>query len=77
MSTIVHVCLSVRGALLNRSFDGFTNSDGTTATRRQVEEFLLEELSKGHEVIPMSNDCVGFDYKTGCPGHKKEDATPS
>lgn len=49
-----------------------SKDDGTPY--RSVEEFrdaLMDELAQGHEVIPMSKECEGFNYKTGCPGHKE------
>ena len=70
---ILHLCLSIEGALKNRSFQGFTNDDGTPAHWKQVEKFLKEELAKGRRVLPMSKNCVGFDYQTGCPGHAKDE----
>jgi hypothetical protein len=39
-----------------------------------VENALLEELSQGHENMPMG-DCDNFDDKKGCLGHKIPDAT--
>lgn len=73
MGKSFHFCLSVRGALKNRDFSGFTNDDGSKATPEQVQDFLLDQLAMGREVIPMSKDCKGFDYKTGCPGHEGEE----
>jgi hypothetical protein len=64
----IHICLSVRGALWNRSFDGFRHNDGLPMTRREAFDGLCDELSKGHEKLPMG-DCDNFDWKTGCRGH--------
>jgi hypothetical protein len=70
----------VRGALnwprrdAKRMLRAVTKSDGTKF--RDVDELrnaLMDELSQGHEVIPMSDECEGFDYKTGCPGHESGD----
>lgn len=75
-NTTFHMCMSVRGALNwdKRRFKqwagAFTNEDGTKPTPDEVREFLMDELAKGHEVIPMSDACEGFDFKTGCPGHR-------
>jgi hypothetical protein len=49
-----------------------TKEDGTRYT--SVHEFrnaLMDELSQGHEVIPMGDACEGFDYRSGCPGHEQ------
>jgi hypothetical protein len=68
------MCLSVRGALNwdKRTFRNATKwiakRDGTRYTPEQLRDALMDELAKGHEVIPMS-ECEGFDFKTGCPGH--------
>lgn len=72
-SKIVHMCLDVRGALMNwsdREFRGvFKHDDGRPMSVREAKNALMDEIAKGHEVIPCVNDCEGFDYKTGCPGH--------
>lgn len=68
---IHHFCLSVRGALKNRDFAGFVNDDGSKASHEQVQDFLMDQLAMGREVIPISPDCKGFDYKNGCPGHEE------
>jgi hypothetical protein len=68
--------ISVRGMLnwpdseTKRMLSSIKKSDGTPY--RDVREFreeLMDELSKGHEVLPMSKDCADWDFKTGCPGH--------
>jgi len=69
----VHVSLSVRGALLDwsdREFEGvFSHPDGRKMTPREAKSALMDELAKGHEVLPCAADCEGFDYVKGCPGH--------
>lgn len=72
MSTIHHVNMSVRGALRNRNFKGFTSDDGSEASAREVEDFLMDQLAMGREKIPFGEPCEGFSYITGCPGHKKD-----
>jgi hypothetical protein len=50
-------------------------SDGTRySSVAEFREALMDELSRGHEVLPTTAECVGFNYKTGCPGH--DDLTP-
>lgn len=76
MSKSYHMCVSVRGAL-NRSYRElrglFRTDDGRRMTGREVKEHLMDELAKGHEVIPASK-CDNFDYKgDGCRGHENAD----
>jgi len=75
------MCIDVRGMLrwdkrtTLRNLRSITKSDGTPF--KSVDEFkgfLMDELEKGHRVLPMSPDCEGFDYKTGCPGHEEAKA---
>lgn len=71
MSRIVHMGLSVRGALrwsktqLGRMF---RHESGRWMTAQEAHEILCDHLAAGHEVLPMG-PCEGFDYVTGCPGH--------
>ena len=75
-----HLCLSVRGALkwskkeLNHARSWIKHDDGRPTTVDDVREWLMDELSQGHEVYPIGN-CDNFDWKTGCKGHPdKSDA---
>ena len=76
MSTkTVHMSLSVRGALKNmtrKELAGmFTHDDGRRMTADEARDALMDELAKGHEVIPFGPSCEGFDYSGGgCPGHE-------
>lgn len=79
MSKMYHMCLSVRGALMNwsdRQMAGvFTHDDGRPMSTREAKEMLMDELAKGHNVIPCGPVCEGFDYSGGgCQGH--EEKTP-
>jgi hypothetical protein len=75
----MHMCLSVRGALnwkkpeFKKATKWITRTDGTKYTPDQLREALMDELAKGHEVIPMSENCKNFDYKTGCKCASGED----
>lgn len=75
--TTFHVAMSVRGALKNSSrrelASMFTNGQGgRRLTADEAKDVLLEHLAKGHEVIPLAQECEGFDYAGGgCPGHTK------
>ena len=71
---IVHMCLDVRGALKTMTrrelASMFKHDDGRKMTADEARDALMDELSKGHEVIPFSKACEGFDYSGGgCPGH--------
>lgn len=73
-----HVCQSVTGPLRNwdkrdwkKATKWFTKPDGSTFTANELKDAFLEELAKGHEVIPIGK-CDNFDYKTGCCGHERE-----
>jgi len=45
-----------------------TDDDGKRLTAEEAKEYLLDELAKGHEVLPLG-ECTNFDWKTGCKGH--------
>jgi hypothetical protein len=66
---MIHMCMDIRGAIKNKAFSGFTNDDGSPATREQALEYLMDELAKGHDVIPLG-ECDNFDFKKGCLGHE-------
>ena len=64
-----HFRLSVRGALRNRSLDGFSHSDGRPMTRGEVFDSLCDALKAGKEYIPVG-ECDNWDEKEGqCRGH--------
>lgn len=45
---------------------------GKTLSADAAKEVLLDQLSKGHEIIPLG-PCDNFDYGgKGCLGHRKE-----
>lgn len=68
MKTFSHFCVSVRGTLRNRNFGGMSYKDGKSMTEFEAFEALCDELSQGHEVLPLE-ECDNFDYKKGCLGH--------
>ncbi len=73
MSTTLHCCLSVRGyisapARARRNLFKHP-TEPRNMTPEEARETLMDELAKGHEVLPFGPPCEGFDYKTGCPGH--------
>ncbi|MFD1557043.1 hypothetical protein ACFSHT_15690 [Paraburkholderia silviterrae] len=71
-----HMCLDVRGALMNWHKKDFRNmfkhDDGRTMTPDEARAELLEQLSTGHNFIPFGK-CDNFDHKEhGCMGHSVE-----
>jgi hypothetical protein len=82
----ISMCLSVRGALRrlaeSRSKKSEFTDDGRPLTRLEAIESLQDELVKGHETIPLGENCnnpcqhadkgcKGFDHgkNGGCPGY--------
>lgn len=73
MTQTIHMCLSIRGALrwTDRQLKGLiTDNAGHRLTGSEVREYLMDRLSEGKKVLPCSDDCEGFSYETGCPGHE-------
>lgn len=69
----IHVGLSVRDAIKwpDRKLRGLVGDEnGDRLTPEQVRDWLRSQLADGREVLPFGKACKGFDYKTGCPGHK-------
>ena len=78
MITIKHMCVDVRGALMNwvdREWHHVITDDaGKKLSAREAKLALLDELAKGHFKIPVGGPCEGFDYSGGgCPGHTVPD----
>jgi len=80
MKTITHFCVDIEGAInrlqrSNKKYSEFDDENGNPVPRKAAILNLKYELNKGRKVLPMSKNCVGFDYQTGCPGHERiEDA---
>lgn len=75
MLTKRHMKMSIRGFIKNNSFpsdyrDVFTDDKGNPLSPHDAREFLFDELSQGHEVIPVG-ECDNFDFKNGCQGHPR------
>jgi hypothetical protein len=71
---ITHMCVDIRGAIWNRSFEGLKHSDGRPMTKHEAFEALCDELVKGRRVLPLSR-CDNFDYEKGCLGHDEDPDT--
>lgn len=86
MSYSMYMCMSVRGGIKSlQSQRGkktyMTDGAGRSLSKPEAINALMDELAKGHEVIPMNGKCgnpckqscacVGFDYAGGgCPGYE-------
>jgi hypothetical protein len=75
----IHLAVSVRGLLakspaqLRSDTAWITRKDGSRYTEPELRAALMEEVAQGTELLPMQ-ECEGFDFKTGCPGHQWPDA---
>lgn len=80
MARVIHCCLDLRGFLRSAKFPGgyrgmFQHDDGRPMTPEEAHDALLDEVARGHVVIPFGKACDGFDYSGGgCPGHDVPDA---
>ena len=71
---ILHIAMSVSGGIRNaKDLKGCITVNGRELdTVAEIRACLNEYLKNGKEVLPMC-DCLGFDFKKGCPGHTQED----
>ena len=76
--TNYHLCQSVRGPLTNwtpkqwkRATQWIKKNDGTAYEPFELKQAFLDELARGHEVVPIG-ECDNFDWKEGCKGHPTE-----
>lgn len=88
ITTRYHMSFHVRNFLKNTKFPKgfrkmFLNADGRSLSAEEARDFLLDEVAKGHVVIPCGNacgnpckqpGCSGYDYSGGgCPGYPIDD----
>lgn len=76
-----HMCQSIRGPLTNWKWAEWNNAtkwikrdDGSCYTADELKQAFLDELSEGHEVVPIGK-CDNFDFQRGCLGHETEETT--
>lgn len=86
VSRSTFMCMSVRGGIRmlqtkrSNAKTYMTDGNGRMLSRDEAINSLMDELAKGHEVIPMGEhcknpcpyaSCPGFDYGKhgGCGGH--------
>ena len=70
MGKIIHSGLDVRGALKwpkGKLKGMFTHESGRSTTANESRDILLDELAKGHELLPLG-PCDNWDYQSGCQG---------
>lgn len=74
MSRTIHMCISLRGALMNWEDRAWRNcvtaDDGHIMTPSEVKLQFLDYLAEGKKVIPMDSSCDNFDFQKGCLGHE-------
>lgn len=71
MKTTRHICQSVEGALKfwkKAEWKSVSKSSGMTIEQCKNEFWKMH--GEGKLVIPIGEECEGFSYKTGCPGHQ-------
>ncbi len=77
MERIIHMCVSIRGALRNmqgmrsNTKSYMDDDNGNPLTVGQAREALYDELAQGRKVLPMGK-CDNFSYQEGCLGHEKK-----
>ena len=70
MRKTIHMCQSVSGAIKNwnkKTWEAVAKDNGMTVPYLK-EKFRIMEF-EGKKVIPIHEECEGFSYETGCPGH--------
>lgn len=70
-----HMSVNIEGLLRNykrKSMTGlFTDDDGKVISNEAARNYLAECQQKGWKLLPMSDNCEGFDhFGGGCPGHE-------
>jgi hypothetical protein len=77
--TTYHLCLDVKGFLTTAKKSQYRRMlkhlDGRYMTPDEVKSALLDELARGHLVIPVG-ECTNFDFsRGGCLGHSESTCT--
>ena len=71
--TIRHLSQSIAGLLRNNpvgTLDFVLDDKGNALSDDEARVRLNEMLAQGQKYLPTSDDCVGFDPVSGCPGHE-------
>lgn len=67
----LHLCQSVSGALKNWSKKEWEHmaKHNNMSVDAVKERFRIMDFER-KKVIPLSDECEGFSYQDGCPGHE-------
>lgn len=72
--TTFHVAQSIAGCLRNNpvgTIDFLEDGKGNILSDAEARIELKKLLDKGQTLLPMNDDCIGFDaFGKGCPGHE-------
>ena len=72
--TIFHMKRSILGCLRDNrvgTIDFLEDENGNPLSDEEARIELTKLLNKGHKVMPVGDDCEGFDvFGGGCPGHE-------
>lgn len=72
--TIFHMKQSIAGCLRNNrigTIDFLEDENGKPLSDAEARVQLNKLLEQGHTVMPVGDDCEGFDvFGGGCPGHE-------
>lgn len=71
MKTNHHMCVDIEGVLRwpDKDLRKLFTDDGMQRSGKWIRDWLKLQLAQGRKVLPMSKECEGFNYLTGCPGH--------
>lgn len=66
-----HMCVDITGVLRwsDRDLSKLFTENGATKPGSYIRDWLKLQLAQGKQVLPMSEECDGFSYQSGCPGH--------
>lgn len=72
-----HMSMNINGLLRNykrKKINFFEDDNGRPLSDKEAREHIAELQAKGHKLMPMSDECEGFDpFGVGCPGHERKE----
>ncbi len=75
--TTHHMSMNLEGLLRNykrKKINIFSDDNGRELSDKEARQYIAELQAKGHKLMPMSDNCEGFDpFGGGCPGHEVKD----
>lgn len=76
MSTTIHCCLDVRGAIRRPAYwRKALRIDGRILSTDEFRDFLCDRLAEGMTAIPLG--CPSPKPDGTCPGHRSENVSPT